>query len=115
MLFALLLWRGLSIAKRAPDGLGSLLAAGLTLWITLEAFVNMASLLNLMPFAGNTLPFFSIGGSNLISTMAALGIVLNVSRLSEREQQNKLRRTFGAIVDLRGRDRRGRVSRSRRA
>ena len=115
MLFALLLWRGLSIAKRAPDGLGSLLAAGLTLWITLEAFVNMASLLNLMPFAGNTLPFFSIGGSNLVSTMAALGIVLNVSRLSEREQQNKLRRTFGAIVDLRGRDRRGRVSRSRRA
>jgi len=115
ILFGLLLWRGLVIAKRAPDGLGSLLAAGLTLWITLEAFTNMASLLNLMPFAGNTLPFFSIGGSNLVSTMAALGIVLNVSRLSEREQQNKLRRTFGAIVDLRGRDRRGRVPRSRRA
>lgn len=115
LLFSLLFWRGLVIAKRAPDGLGSLLAAGLTLWITLEAFVNMASLLNLMPFAGNTLPFFSVGGSSLVSSMAGLGIVLNVSRFSEREQQNKIRRTFGAIVDLRGRDRRRRVSRSRRS
>jgi len=114
ILYAVLLWRGLVIANRAPDGLGALLAAGLTLWITLEAFMNMASLLGLMPFAGNTLPFFSIGGSNLATTMAALGIVLNVSRLSEHKQVEESRRTFGAIVDLRGRYRRRRVSRARR-
>ncbi len=115
ILYAVLFWRGLVIANRAPDGLGALLAVGLTLWITLEAFMNMASLLGLMPFAGNTLPFFSIGGSNLVTTMAALGIVLNVSRLSERKQVEESRRTFGAIVDLRGRYRRRRVSRPRRS
>jgi cell division protein FtsW len=114
ILYSLLFWRGLVIARRAPDGLGSLLAAGLTMWITLEAFVNMASLLNLMPFAGNTLPFFSVGGSSLVSSMAALGIVLNISRLSEQKQQKESRRTFSEIVNLRGWDRRRRVSRSGR-
>jgi cell division protein FtsW len=114
ILFLLLLWRGLVIAKRAPDGLGSLLAAGLTLWIVLEAFINMASLMGLMPFAGNTLPFFSLGGSNLVMSLAALGIVLNVSRLSEQKKE-KNRRAFGAIVDLRGRNRRRRLSRTRRS
>ncbi|MBM3144305.1 MAG: hypothetical protein FJ010_04890 [Chloroflexi bacterium] len=115
ILFALLFWRGLVIANRAPDGLGALLAVGLTMWITLEAYMNMASLLNLMPFAGNSLPFFSIGGSNLVTTMAALGIVLNISRLSERKQEEESRRTFGAIVNLRRRDRRRRVPRPRRS
>ncbi|MBC8506001.1 MAG: cell division protein FtsW [Anaerolineales bacterium] len=114
ILFAIIFWRGLVIANNAPDGLGSLLAAGLTLWITLEAFMNMASLLGLMPFAGNTLPFFSIGGSNLVSTMAALGIVLNISRLSERNQVEESRRNFGAIVDLRRWNRWRRISRPRR-
>ncbi len=115
ILFALVLWRGLVIANHAPDGLGSLLAAGLTIWITLEAFMNMASLLGLMPFAGNTLPFFSIGGSNLVSTMAGLGIVLNISRLSERKQIEESRRNFGAIVDLRRWDRWRRLSRPSRS
>lgn len=115
ILYGLLFWRGLVIAHRAPDGLGSLLAAGLTMWITLEAYMNMASLLNLMPFAGNALPFFSVGGSNLVTTMAAIGVVLNVSRLSEGKQQENSRRSFSAIVDLRGRDRRGRVSRAGRS
>ncbi len=115
VLYAVLFWRGLVIANRAPDGLGALLAAGLTLWITLEAFMNMASLLGLMPFAGNTLPFFSIGGSNLVTTMAALGIVLNVSRLSERKKVEESRRSFGAIVNLRRWDWRRRISRPRRS
>ena len=115
ILYAILLWRGLVIANRAPDGLGALLAVGLTLWITLEAFMNMASLIGLMPFAGNTLPFFSIGGSNLVTTMAALGIVLNISRLSERKQVEESRRSFGAIVSLRRWDWRRRVSRPRRS
>jgi len=114
VLFLLLLWRGLVIARHAPDGLGSLLAAGLTLWIVLEAFINMASLMGLMPFAGNTLPFFSLGGSNLVMSLAALGIVLNVSRLSEQKKEEN-RRAFGAIVDLRGRNRRRRESRTRRS
>jgi cell division protein FtsW len=115
ILYAILFWRGLVIARRAPDGLGSLLAAGLTMWITLEAYINMASLLGLMPFAGNTLPFFSIGGSSLVMSMAALGIVFNVSRMSEFKQVEESRRTFGAIASLRRRDRRRRVSGARRS
>lgn len=115
ILYALLFWRGLVIAQRAPDGLGSLLAAGLTMWITLEAYMNMASLLGLMPFAGNTLPFFSVGGSSLLMSMAALGIVLNVSRMSEYKQVEESRRTLSAIVSLRGRDRRRREPSARRS
>ncbi|MBE9524255.1 MAG: cell division protein FtsW [Chloroflexi bacterium] len=114
VLFLLLLWRGLVIAMNAPDGLGSLLAAGLPLWIVLEAFINMASLMGLIPFAGNTLPFFSLGGSNLVMSLAAIGIVLNISRLSEQKKEEK-RRAFGAIVDLRRRNRRRSVSRARRS
>ncbi|RME06758.1 MAG: hypothetical protein D6803_05665 [Anaerolineae bacterium] len=114
-LFALLAWRGLVIASRAPDGLGALLASGLTLWIVLEAYMNMASLLGVMPFAGNSLPFFSVGGSNLVVSLLALGIVLNVSRQAERRQIEETRRMFvDAIVSLRRRDGWRRVSRARR-
>jgi cell division protein FtsW len=114
ILFGLFLWRGLVIAQRAPDGLGTLLASGITIWITFEAFMNMLALTGLMPFAGNPLPFFSLGGSNLLFTMSGVGIILNISRLSEEKQLEKERRTFGALVNLRGRNWRRRVSRSGR-
>jgi len=114
VLFGAFLWRGLVIAHRAPDGLGTLLASGITLWIAFEAFMNMLALTGLMPFAGNPLPFFSLGGSNLLFSMSGVGIVLNISRLSEEKQLEEERRTFGALVNLRGRDWRRRVSRSRR-
>jgi len=114
LLFALLLWRGFHIARRAPDELGSLLAAGLTCWIAFEAFINMASVVNLIPYAGNALPFISKGGSNLMVTLAAIGILLNISRLSVQIQEEN-GRFFSAVVDLRGRNRRRRVSRSDRS
>ena len=113
-LYVLLLWRGLTISRRAPDQLGALLAAGLSLWIALEAFINMAVMVNLLPFAGNALPLISSGGSNMIVSLAAIGILLNISRLSERkkEENGKL---FDAVVDLRRRDRRRSVSSAGRA
>ena len=114
VLYLVLLWRGLGIARRAPDQLGTLLAAGLSLWIAMEAFVNMAVMLNLLPFAGNALPFISAGGSNLVVSLAAIGILMNISRLSVRGKAEE-GRSFVAVVDLRGRNRRRRVSRSRRA
>jgi cell division protein FtsW len=113
ILFGLLLWRGLLIAKNAPDGLGQLLAAGITIWITMEAFMNMMALTGLMPFAGNALPFFSLGGSSLVFTLLGIGIVLNISRLSEQKQEEELRSTISAFIDLRRRDWRRRVSRAR--
>ncbi|HEY3476776.1 MAG TPA: putative peptidoglycan glycosyltransferase FtsW [Anaerolineales bacterium] len=116
-LYAALVWRGLVIARRAPDMLGTLLASGVTFWIGMEALINMAVMVGLMPFAGNALPFISAGGSNLVSTLSAVGLILNVSRQSGdsvRKEENDWR-SFGAVVDLRrGNGRRG-VSRSRRS
>jgi cell division protein FtsW len=112
-LYILFLWRGLNIARRAPDALGSLLAAGLTIWIVTEAFVNMAVMVNLLPIAGNALPFISAGGSNLLVSLSAVGILMNIARQSTQNQE-KEERTFSAVVDLRRRDRRGRVSRPSR-
>jgi len=107
ILFALLLWRGMIIAKKALDGLGSLLVAGLVFWIVFEAYVNIAVIIGLLPVAGNPLPFVSQGGSNLVVTLSAVGIILGVARSTELERRKQERRSLGAVVNLRGRDRRG--------
>ena len=109
LLYSLLLWRGMIIAKKALDGLGALLVGGLVFWVVFEAYVNIAVIIGLLPVAGNPLPFVSQGGSNLVVTMSAVGIILSVARRSELERRNQERRSLGAVVDLRGRDRRGSV------
>lgn len=117
-LYLVLLWRGLVIARRAPDQLGSLLAAGLTIWIALEAMVNMAVMVGLVPFAGNALPFISVGGSNLIVTLGAVGIILNVARQGKaaaNEAAPLPRRRQHAPDDMRRRERRRGVSRPGRS
>ncbi|HET6821927.1 MAG TPA: putative peptidoglycan glycosyltransferase FtsW [Anaerolineales bacterium] len=116
-LYAVLVWRGLAIARRAPDMLGTLLASGVTFWIGIEALINMAVMVGLMPFAGNALPFVSAGGSNLVSTLAAIGIILNVSRQSGENvrKEEKDRRSFSAVADLRRGDGRRSVPRPRRS
>jgi cell division protein FtsW len=116
VLYATLVWRGLLIARRAPDMLGTLLASGVAFWIGLEALINMAVMVGLLPFAGNALPFISAGGSNLVSTLCAMGIMLNISRQSgetTKREENEWR-SFGAVVDLRWRNGRRSVSRARR-
>ena len=117
ILYAVLVWRGLVIARRAPDMLGTLLASGVTFWIGMEALINMAVMVGLMPFAGNALPFISAGGSNLVSTLCAIGIILNISRQSSesaRKEEDDWR-SFGAVVDLRRGNGRRSVSRPRRS
>lgn len=116
-LYAMLVWRGLVIARRAPDMLGTLLASGITFWIGMEALINMSVMVGLMPFAGNALPFISAGGSNLVSTLAAVGIILNISRQSSAvvKQEENDWRSFGAVIDLRRRNGRRSVSRPRRS
>jgi cell division protein FtsW len=124
-LYGLLLWRGLAIAAKAPDMLGSVMAAGLTFWIVIEAIINMAVMVGLLPFAGNALPFISAGGSNLLAILAAIGILLSISRHSGQRtpagltgatgtSENNERRSYSASVDLRRRDRRRGVSRAGR-
>ena len=78
-LFCLFLWRGFRIAMSSPDRLETLLASGITFWIGIEALINMSVLLGLLPFAGNALPFFSYGGSSLVTTLSAVGLLLNMA------------------------------------
>ncbi len=106
-LFVALLWRGLHIAEHAHDNLGKWLAGGISLWIFIEAIINIGVLLNLLPFAGNALPLISSGGSSLITTLAAVGILMSISRQSKIASYNAERSPTRAVVDLRRRDRRG--------
>jgi cell division protein FtsW len=79
-LFLLLGYSGIRTALRAPDTFGALLAAGITAWLCLQAFVNIGVVAALLPVTGITLPFISAGGSSLIISFAAVGILLSISR-----------------------------------
>lgn len=114
ILFGVLLWRGLIIARRAPDMFGALLAAGISLWITLEAFINMGVMIGLLPFAGNALPFISYGGSNLVATLLAVGILMNIARVSHTRER-RIERIEDATTRGRGGQRGWGLSRARRA
>lgn len=78
--FVFLVWRGFSIASRVEDPFGRLLALGITSWIGIQAFVNLAAMVALVPLTGVPLPFVSYGGSALVVNLAAIGILLSISR-----------------------------------
>ncbi len=80
IMFALLVWRGFTIAMRAPDKFGSMLAIGLTFQVGLQAMLNIWVVTNTIPNTGISLPFFSYGGTSLLILLAEMGIVLSVSR-----------------------------------
>ena len=79
-LFLLFLWRGLKIAKEAPDSFSQLVALGITSWIIFQAFINIGAMISLLPLTGIPLPFVSYGGSALFVLLVGIGILLNVSR-----------------------------------
>lgn len=79
-LFAVLIYRGLHIASKATDAFGGLLAAGSTFLIAFQALLNIAVVTGTIPFTGISLPFISLGGSSLVVTLCAVGILLSVSR-----------------------------------
>ena len=79
-LFVLLAYAGIRVALAAPDTFGALLAAGITAWLCIQAFINIAVVVTLVPITGITLPFISAGGSSLIISFAAVGILLSISR-----------------------------------
>ena len=80
LLFVAFLFAGMRIALTCPDAFGCLLAAGITSMICVQAFINMGVVVGILPTTGLPLPFFSAGGTSLSITMAAVGIVLSISR-----------------------------------
>jgi cell division protein FtsW len=88
-LFALFAFRGLSIARRAPDRFGALLAGGITATITGQALLNMGVATGVFPITGLTLPFVSFGGSSLIITMIQVGVLSNISQYARRENADR--------------------------
>ena len=79
VLFFALAWYGYRAAGRAPDRFGSLVAVGITTWITSQAIINMGAVIGVLPVTGIPLPFISFGGSSLVITLAAMGILLNIA------------------------------------
>lgn len=82
VLFALLVWRGITIGMKSQDKFGSMLAIGLTVQVGLQAILNMAVVTNAIPNTGISLPFFSYGGTSLVMLLAQMGVVLSISRQS---------------------------------
>ncbi len=79
-LYLALVYRGFRIAAKTSDPFGQILAAGLTFWLIFQAFVNIAVVTATIPFTGVPLPFISFGGSSLLAALAAIGVLLNISR-----------------------------------
>jgi len=94
MLTLIYVIRGFRIARLAPDMFGFLLASGLSLMIGIQAFVNIGVTIRLLPTTGMTLPFISYGGSSLVTSFFATGILLNISKQGNFEM--RLSREFGS-------------------
>ncbi|MEK7550927.1 MAG: putative lipid II flippase FtsW [Patescibacteria group bacterium] len=84
-LFILFLLKGFKIARNAPDKFSKVVAVGITSWIAGQAFLNIASMVSLVPLTGVPLPFFSYGGSSLVMILSACGILLNISKWTKKQ------------------------------
>lgn len=87
LIFALLVWRGITLSLRAKDKFGKLLGIGLTSQIGIQVVLNILVITDWLPNTGISLPFFSYGGSSLIMLLAQMGIVLSISRTANIERQ----------------------------
>ena len=87
-LYVLLAWRGLRTAMCARDSYGALMATGITAWIGFQALINIGSVSGAIPFTGVPLPFISYGGTSLTITLAAVGLLLNISRYAYARPPN---------------------------
>ena len=86
LLFCFLMWRGFVIAMRAPDKFGSLLALGLTFQVGLQMALNVLVVTNTIPNTGISLPFFSYGGTSLVILLLEMGVILSISRMSNKKE-----------------------------
>lgn len=79
-LFLIFFWRGTEIARKTRDKFSQFAALGISSWITIQAFINIASMVGVLPLSGIPLPLISYGGSALLAELTAVGILLNISR-----------------------------------
>lgn len=86
--FGFILYRGLRVAFAAPDLFGTLLAVGITTWFGFQAFINLGAMLRLVPLVGVPLPFVSYGGTSLVISLFAVGILLNISGQVTKTEPN---------------------------
>lgn len=84
ILFLVLMQRGFRIAKNAPDMFGKLVATGITAWLVLQAFINIAAMVTILPLTGIPLPFVSYGSSALVTSLIAVGILVNISKQTKK-------------------------------
>lgn len=84
ILFAIFIWRGIIIAMKAPDMFGSLIAIGITALVGIQVIINIAVVTSSMPATGMPLPFFSYGGTALFILLCEVGVLLNISRASAK-------------------------------
>lgn len=82
LLFLFLVWRCFKIARRVDEPFGKMLVLGIGSWIGIQTFINIGSMVAVVPLTGVPLPLISYGGSNLVITLGALGIVYNISKKS---------------------------------
>lgn len=90
LLFLFLAFRGFRLARRTQDLYGALLATGLTTWLVLQAFINIGANTATIPYTGVPLPFISFGGSSVVVSLAAVGILLNISRYIQEPEMPAL-------------------------
>lgn len=81
--FLVVLWRGLRTALRIGDPFGAYLGIGLTAFLVGQAMINLGVVLGLLPTKGLSLPFISYGGSSLVVSLAAAGVLLNMTQYSD--------------------------------
>jgi cell division protein FtsW len=114
LLFVAFVVRGLQIARRAVDPFGALLAVGFTMWVAVQALLNIAVMTAVIPSSGLPLPFISYGGSALLVLMIGVGLMLSVSRIATIRQSTSNGRKRGATYDRGWGNRRARLSRAGR-
>jgi cell division protein FtsW len=111
ILLGAFLWFGLRAATSSPDRFGGLLALGLVAWVGAETFINVGAVVGVLPVTGIPLPFISFGGSSLVITLVAAGILINIARQGETAQfrrGGRLARQDGGRAPARSTSGRGR-------
>jgi cell division protein FtsW len=74
--------RGFHIVRSAPDNFGKFIALGIVVWLSAQIFINIASIIGLLPLTGVPLPLVSLGGTNLLITLLSIGILANISKFT---------------------------------